>query len=265
MGFNTFPCNPYPISTEELHKGDNEELQAQIDAIKDGSEIDSFGDVETALGVVTEAITGLGTSKAAKADIAPTFSAEGTYAVGDLVYYEGVLYKCTTAHEEAAWDAEDFTVTSVVEEVCAINSNLTSYEKQNNLNLEVPNRKNLIDSSAFSNGYFTSEGVFTENQYYYATDYIKVEPNTDYVVSGFTGGGAYFVYYDASKTVLSTVVDTATTFKTPSNAAFIRLSIQRQGLTNAQMELGTTATEYTPYIPSVETRLKALEAAVFNN
>ena len=126
MGFNTFPCNPYPISTEELHKGDNEELQAQIDAIKDGSEIDSFGDVETALGVVTEAITGLGTSKAAKADIAPTFSAEGTYAVGDLVYYEGVLYKCTTAHEEAAWDAEDFTVTSVVEEVCAINSNLNS-------------------------------------------------------------------------------------------------------------------------------------------
>lgn len=126
MGFNTFPCNPYPISTEELHKGDNEELQAQIDAIKDGSEIDSFGDVETALGVVTEAITGLGTSKAAKADIAPTFSAEGTYAVGDLVYYEGVLYKCTTAHEEAAWDAEDFTVTSVVEEVCAINSNIAS-------------------------------------------------------------------------------------------------------------------------------------------
>ena len=125
MGFNTFPCNPYPISTEELHKGDNEELQAQIDAIKDGSEIDSFGDVETALGVVTEAITGLGTSKAAKADIAPTFSAEGTYAVGDLVYYEGVLYKCTTAHEEAAWDAEDFTVTSVVEEVCAINSKFT--------------------------------------------------------------------------------------------------------------------------------------------
>ena len=126
MGFNTFPCNPYPISTEELHKGDNEELQAQIDAIKDGSEIDSFGGVETALGVVTEAITGLGTSKAAKADIAPTFSAEGTYAVGDLVYYEGVLYKCTTAHEEAAWDAEDFTVTSVVEEVCAINSNITT-------------------------------------------------------------------------------------------------------------------------------------------
>ena len=126
MGLNTFPCNPYPIRTEELHKGDNEDLQAQINAIKDGTDIDSFGDVETALRVVTGDITNLGTSKAAKADIAPTFSAEGNYAVGDLVYYDGVLYECTTAHEAAAWDAEDFTATSVNEELSAINSNLNS-------------------------------------------------------------------------------------------------------------------------------------------
>ncbi len=146
------------------------------------------------------------------------------------------------------------------DKVNELKSGLTNYENQNNLNLEVPNRKNLINSNAYSNGYFTSEGVLTENQYYYATDYIKVEPNTDYVVSGFTGGGAYFVYYNASKTVLSTVGDTTTTFKTPANTAFVRLSIKRDGMTNPQMELGTTATAYTPFIPSVESRLETVES-----
>ena len=156
------------------------------------------------------------------------------------------------------------TSKTVVGAVNELRSGLTNYENQNNINLEVPNRKNLINSNAYSNGYFTSEGVLTENQYYYATDYIKVEPNTDYVVSGFTGGGAYFVYYNASKTVLSTVVDTTTTFKTPANTAFVRLSIKRDGMTNPQMELGTTASAYTPYIPSVESRIEAVES-LFNS
>ena len=37
------------------------------------------------------------------------FSAEGTYAVGAYVKYDGKLWKCTTAHAEAAWSADDFT------------------------------------------------------------------------------------------------------------------------------------------------------------
>ena len=33
---NTYPNNPFPPSTEQMHKGDNEELQAQIDSLKSG-------------------------------------------------------------------------------------------------------------------------------------------------------------------------------------------------------------------------------------
>lgn len=37
------------------------------------------------------------------------FSTATDYAVGDFTVYDGILYKCTTAHTAAAWDATDFT------------------------------------------------------------------------------------------------------------------------------------------------------------
>lgn len=44
--------------------------------------------------------------------IADDFSDTASYAVGDLVIYNGELYACTTAHT-GAWDAEDFAATTV--------------------------------------------------------------------------------------------------------------------------------------------------------
>ena len=34
MGLNTYPYSPFPASTEQLHKGDNEQIQAEIDQVK---------------------------------------------------------------------------------------------------------------------------------------------------------------------------------------------------------------------------------------
>ena len=36
MALNTYPYSPFPASTEQLHKGDNEDLQAQIDSLESG-------------------------------------------------------------------------------------------------------------------------------------------------------------------------------------------------------------------------------------
>lgn len=97
-------------------------------------------DVKTLKTTTTEqgaAITALGTAKAAKADIAPTFSAESNYAVGDLVYYEGALYECTTEHEAAAWDAEDFTAVSIDDELSSLKSGL------NDVNSKITDKSNL--------------------------------------------------------------------------------------------------------------------------
>ena len=114
---NTYPCNPFPISSEQLHKGDNEDLQAQINAITDGSVIDSFGDVETALD-----------TKADNDIIAPEFDAEaGTYEIGDLVMYQGKLYEFITAHETAGdWDPTEVTEKTVADEIDTVKSGLNS-------------------------------------------------------------------------------------------------------------------------------------------
>lgn len=76
-------------------------------------------DVEELEAVVKD-VTGLKADKAAKADIAPAFSATSNYAVGDMVYHDGTLYVCSTAHAAAAWDANHFTAASVASELSGV-------------------------------------------------------------------------------------------------------------------------------------------------
>lgn len=104
MGFNTFPCNPYPISTEELNKGNNDDLNAKVATLE--------GDVSD-----------LNSNKANQITIAPFFNAETAYTAGDLVYYNGLSYRCTNDHE-GAWDADDFAVTTIANELDALKNGL---------------------------------------------------------------------------------------------------------------------------------------------
>lgn len=41
---------------------------------------------------------------------APSFSDSASYAVGDVVTKDGLVYRCSTAHSAAAWNAAHFTV-----------------------------------------------------------------------------------------------------------------------------------------------------------
>lgn len=85
------------------------------------------GDV-TATDVSTAMNTALA-GKADYADIAGAFSAETAYTAGDLVIYNGIIYRCTNDHT-GEWDADDFFATTIGAELNAINSNLTSVEKK---------------------------------------------------------------------------------------------------------------------------------------
>ena len=120
MGFSTFPNNPFPPSSAQFDEGKNNFIQAEIDAIKDGANIDSFGDVETALSTKTNL-----------SNIAPTFDAtSGVYAVGDKVIYNGVLYEFTTAHSTAgAWDESEVQPVKVSELIDSLSSGLTNLVK----------------------------------------------------------------------------------------------------------------------------------------
>jgi len=50
----------------------------------------------------------------ARANLANEFSTSSTYAVGDVVLYQGDLYECTTAVSTAgAWDSSKWTQTKM--------------------------------------------------------------------------------------------------------------------------------------------------------
>ena len=106
MAFDTFPCNPYPISKGMLEKGNNDELNTRVTALE--------GDVSD-----------LNDTKANQITIAPFFSAEASYEVGDLVYYNGLTYRCTNDHE-GEWDADDFASTTIAVELDTLKSGLTN-------------------------------------------------------------------------------------------------------------------------------------------
>lgn len=105
MAFNTYPCNPWPISTEQLNKGNNDDLNTRVAALE--------GDVSD-----------LTDTKANQITIAPFFDPEASYEVGDLVYYNGLSYRCTNDHE-GDWDADDFAATTIAGELDTLKSGLS--------------------------------------------------------------------------------------------------------------------------------------------
>lgn len=109
-GFNTIPPNPFPPSTDE-----DGTQAAQIKHLQE--------DVSTLQGNVST----LSTTKANQATIAPSFSAETSYSVDDIVYYEGAAYRCTTAHT-GAWDANDFAATTIAGEISDVKGDVSDLE-----------------------------------------------------------------------------------------------------------------------------------------
>ena len=70
----------------------------------------------------------LQTTKANLITIAPVFSEETAYDPGDLVYNNGLTYRCTNAHE-GEWDADDFAATTIDAELKSLNSKFTDLVK----------------------------------------------------------------------------------------------------------------------------------------
>lgn len=71
----------------------------------------------------------LQTTKANLITIAPVFSEETAYDPGDLVYYNGLTYRCVNAHE-GEWDADDFAATTISNELDSLKSGLNDYNKK---------------------------------------------------------------------------------------------------------------------------------------
>lgn len=111
--------------------------------------------------------------------------------------------------------------------------------------------KNLFDkTTATDNVYIDrTSGIATPDVNYFASEFILIEPNTEYTLSQLTGssfkGNAY---YDNDMNYISG--DVLQSFTTPSNAKYARVSFNKANSTldNAQLEVGSTPTSYESYI-----------------
>lgn len=63
---------------------------------------------------------------AEKTDVAPAFDEDDAYAVGDMVVYENVLYRCTSAHAAGAFDLDHFSPSTVEEVLSSVRSSVNA-------------------------------------------------------------------------------------------------------------------------------------------
>jgi hypothetical protein len=109
-------------------------------------------------------------------------------------------------------------------------------------------KKNLFDKDDPNNTYNryvnSATGNLSTLATYYASDYITIQSNTTYTQSGLTGSYEQ-AFYDSDFVYISG--NATTSFTTPSNAKYVRVSVIESILNSYQLELGSTATSYTSY------------------
>ena len=116
---------------------------------------------------------------------APVFSADVQYKYGDVVLYDGKLWKCIKDHS-GAWSADDFTESTVGTEF----NNLKESETASSVPL-----------SWTDNGYINNDGGVTSNTNYAYTDYITIPPNSFALLRAWFAGNTRIAIYDAEKTL----------------------------------------------------------------
>lgn len=273
------------------------EVADAVSAIDDGTSIDSFADVETALA-----------GKADLTDLAPAFSTATAYAVGQYVSYEGNIYKCTSAHSAGAWVAGDFTLVAVGSELSAINSNISTLESgltNVDVALSVPDGsgKNQLPMTLANLKARNTIGTWVDNVYTLGN--VSCTVNTDstgavtslqttaastgeknfvlyvdvplkkgcYILS--SGFSETYRYKDTLLTVSGGTVIARGNSEAPGqsftleNAVNATLTLRikvDEDVTAYPMIRPATITDptFAPYIPSVESRIEVVESRIIN-
>ena len=114
---------------------------------------------------------------------APVFSTDVPYKYGDVVLYDGKLWKCIKDHS-GAWNADDFTESTVGTEFNDLKESASS-----------------VPLSWTDNGYINNDGGVTSNTNYAYTDYITIPPNSFALLRAWFAGNTRIAIYDAEKTL----------------------------------------------------------------
>lgn len=107
--------------------------------------------------------------------------------------------------------------------------------------------KNLFNKLTVKNGYYIdASGNLKTNSTLSLSHYIKVNPNTSYYIQNTNTGGASNVWFDKEFNAIEEAPKSGVT-TSPSNAAYIKLSISTAVIDNAMFFEGGTATPYESY------------------
>ncbi len=132
-------------------------------------------------------------------------------------------------------------------EPSSVDSNLVAEQSITPRKASFVNRgKNLFDKNTITHGYLVlgTNGALHASGAWNASDFIPVEPNTQYIAT-YT---FYSAIYDAKFNFISGVnvsdYTTPQVFEIPSNGAFVRVSVPTTHLHLYQLEVGSTRTTY---------------------
>jgi len=106
--------------------------------------------------------------------------------------------------------------------------------------------KNLFNKADVTTGYYIdyTNGTLVANAFYSVSNYIYVEPSTQYIRSY----DHQMVYYDANKVYISGRTSSLLgAFTTPANCRYIRTTVSTSLIDTIQLELGAVSTLYEPY------------------
>lgn len=112
--------------------------------------------------------------------------------------------------------------------------------------------KNLIDENKITSNYYLNKDgqeLTDNNNPWSHSDYIEIESGKTYTFNpnSTAGASAKHCVYDENKNLITTFDSGPATMEMPSNAKYIRLSF-RSTSNNIQLEEGSTATTYEPYL-----------------
>lgn len=158
--------------------------------------------------------------------VASAYSASSTYAVGDYVMHDALLYKCTTAITTAeAWTAGHWTQVVLGDDVTDL---------KNDLNLK---HINLFNPDTITAGkYLDGNGNLMNGADFFASDFINVSGYDSITLSR----THIAHWYDSTKANISTVdgmntVNADATVTVPDNAVYIRFSSYNTYLSTVQV------------------------------
>lgn len=176
---------------------------------------------------MVESVTGL--------DDYPVFSVTKAYSAGDVVNYNGKLYKFTADHAAGAWTGNDVENTNIIEIAIPHNSDLSAY---------VFDIDGFIQSatSTFTSGFAisTNDGKSYANEDYSISEYIDIPNNSIQVLISCVclnkESSIGLGFFDSSKIFLSgyklpidmtheNVINKIALVDVPKNAIYLRTTI----------------------------------------